>query len=167
MLRRIGRGFAVLLIAGCASNEATTPEVDHTFVKDAASGGMMEVTIGRLAARMGESDAVKQFGKHMVDDHTKANEELRAAAKRDGIRVPNDMIPAHRTEVARFANLSGKEFDRAYARAAVTHHEETIAAFEQEAAQGKQTAVKQFAVRTLPKLREHLRMAQTLEGKVK
>jgi putative membrane protein len=158
----------MLLAAGCESgNKARTPKVDNTFAADAASGGIMEVQLGQLASQVAASDDVKQLGKHMADDHTKANEELKAAAKRDGVKVPDQMTMAHRTEVARLTKLSGKDFDREYVRAAVKSHEETIAAFEQEAAQGKESQLKAFAVRTLPKLREHLKMAQSLEQKMK
>jgi len=158
----------MLLASGCAGvDKAPTPKVDSTFAADAASGGIMEVQLGRLASQVGASDAVKKFGAHMADDHTSANAELKAAAKRDGVKVPEEMTMAHRTEVARLTKLSGKDFDREYARAAVKSHEETIATFEQEAAQGKETALKQFAVRTLPELREHLKMAQELEQKLK
>ena len=159
----------MLLAGGCASQRGsdTTPKVDNTFAADAASGGIMEVQLGRLASQVGGSDEVKQFGKHMADDHTAANEDLKAAGKKDGVHVPAEMTTAHRTEVARLTKLSGKDFDREFVRSAIKSHEETIASFEQEAAQGKESALKQFAIRTLPKLREHLQMAQRLEGKVK
>jgi putative membrane protein len=53
---------------------------DASFVKQAAEGGMMEVAKGKLAARKGSHDAVKQFGQKMVDDHTKAGDELESIA---------------------------------------------------------------------------------------
>lgn len=158
-----------LVLAGCGSDgmfgggRDTTPDVDKTFVTDAASAGMMEVQLGRLAGQKADDDEVKEFGKQMADDHSKANEELKTAARDAGIKVPEQMIPAHRTEVERLTKLSGEEFDRQYIRAAVRHHKESIASFEQEAAQGDEPSLKQFAIRTLPKLREHLQMAQRLQ----
>ena len=158
----------MILATGCASgNNETTPKVDDTFAADAASSGIMEVQLGRLASQVGSSDDVKQFGKHLTDDHTAANEDLKAAAQMDDVKVPEEMTTAHRTEVARLTKLSGKDFDREFVRSAVKSHEETIATFEQEAAQGSETELKRFAIRTLPKLREHLQMAQRLQEKVK
>src|SRR5215212_2207490 len=53
---------------------------DHEFLMDVGMDGLMEVELGRLAAQQGTSDAVKQFGQRMVDDHSKANEELMTLA---------------------------------------------------------------------------------------
>lgn len=62
---------------------------DKKFLKDAATGGLMEVEPGKLAAQKGWSDAVKQFGQKMVDDHSKANKELKQVASKDSIKVPD------------------------------------------------------------------------------
>ena len=39
---------------------------DDLFVKDASSGGALEVLLGQLAEKQGSSDVVKNFGKRMV-----------------------------------------------------------------------------------------------------
>src|SRR3954468_5200172 len=54
---------------------------DQEFVEKAAGAGLAAVAQGKLAEKKGGSDQVKQFGKQMVADHTKANEELKALAK--------------------------------------------------------------------------------------
>ncbi len=48
---------------------------DKDFLKEAAPGSAVEVALGRIAQERGSSDAVKEFGKRMVDDHSKAEEE--------------------------------------------------------------------------------------------
>jgi putative membrane protein len=57
---------------------------DRAFMKKAAKGGMMEVAMGKSAEQNGQSDNVKSFGKRMVTDHSKANDELKSnrSAKR-------------------------------------------------------------------------------------
>ena len=47
------------------------------FFKEAAQGGMAEVTLGQMAADKGQNEAVKNFGQRMVKDDGKANEELK------------------------------------------------------------------------------------------
>ena len=67
---------------------------DKKFLKDAATGGLMEVELGKLAAQKGSSDAVKQFGQKMADDHRKANKELKQVASKDNIKVPDALDPS-------------------------------------------------------------------------
>jgi putative membrane protein len=61
---------------------------DRKFIMNAAHGGMMEVTLGHLAADKATNADVKQFGQRMVDDHSKANSELMALASQKGITLP-------------------------------------------------------------------------------
>ncbi len=62
---------------------------DKTFMKKAARGGMMEVAMGKLAEQNGQSDDVKSFGKRMVTDHSKANDELKSIAAKKGVKLPS------------------------------------------------------------------------------
>ena len=50
---------------------------------------MMEVAMGKLAEEKGQSDDVKSFGKRMVADHSKANDELKSIAQQKGIKLPS------------------------------------------------------------------------------
>lgn len=47
----------------------------------------------------------------------------------------------------------------------VEDHEKDIAEFSEEASTGKDPAVKSFAARTLPTLKMHLQMAQSIAAK--
>src|SRR5947207_11095540 len=71
--------FAGLALAqeSPAGKSSSLSAKDRTFIHKAAKGGMMEVAMGNLAAQNGQSDDVKSFGKRMVTDHSKANEELK------------------------------------------------------------------------------------------
>src|SRR4051812_20462780 len=60
-----------------ASNTANRMGSDHTFVTKAAQGGLAEVKLGQLATQKASSSDVKAFGQQMVDDHSKANDELK------------------------------------------------------------------------------------------
>jgi putative membrane protein len=62
---------------------------DKTFMKKAAKGGMMEVAMGKLAEQDGQSDDVKSFGKRMITDHSKANDELKSIAQQKGVKLPS------------------------------------------------------------------------------
>jgi putative membrane protein len=58
------------------------------FLQQAAIAGMKEVLTGKLAAEKATDKKIKAFGQMMVDDHTKANEELRTLAKLKKVDLP-------------------------------------------------------------------------------
>lgn len=148
--------------SGQAGQGMRLGSVDRKFVMEAAMGGMAEVELGRLAAERGSSDAVKQFGQRMVDDHSRANSELMQLASGKGITLPTALDAKHQALVTRMSRLSGAAFDRAYAREMVKDHQKAVALFQREATRGSDSDLKAFAQTTLPALQEHLRMARAL-----
>lgn len=135
---------------------------DLTFVSEAAKAGMMEVHMGQLGAQRGSSTEIKSFSQKMIDDHTKANNELMALAKRKGIALP----PASASSMA--SPLSGKTgaaFDNAFAKQAVADHQKAVALFQQEAKSGADPDLKAWASSTLPTLQSHLDAAKALPSK--
>jgi putative membrane protein len=137
---------------------------DRDFVMDAAMGGMMEVELGRIAAQNGASDAVKQFGQRMVDDHGKANEELMTLATSKGITLPTTLDEKHKEHLTKFSSMTGADFDRAYGKEMLSDHRKDVSEFEKQSTKGTDPDLKAFATKTLPTLREHLQMAESLPG---
>ena len=125
-------------------------------------GGLMEVELGRVATQNGASDAIKQFGQRMVDDHSKANEELMSLASGKGITLPTALDDKHRKDVTKLSALTGAAFDRAYAKMMQSDHKKDVSEFEKQSARGADPDVKAFASKTLPTLKEHLQMANAL-----
>jgi putative membrane protein len=135
---------------------------DAHFAKEAAQGGMAEVKLGQLAQEKGTNDAVKSFGKRMVDDHTKAGDKLKEVASRQNIPLPSDLSAKDQATYDRLSKLNGAAFDRAYARDMVKDHETDVAAFQREANGGKDESLKSFASETLPTLQDHLKQAKEM-----
>jgi putative membrane protein len=148
------------------SNAKTSPAgmtmADETFLKKAAQGGMAEVELGQLAVQKASSDQVKQFGQRMVDDHSKANDQLKQLAQQEHVKLPTQPSAKDKATKAKLENLSGKEFDEAYMSDMLKDHKKDVAEFERESKNAKDPAVKDFAEQTLPTLREHLKQAQQI-----
>jgi putative membrane protein len=136
---------------------------DKTFVKEAAIGGLTEVELGKVAAQKASSDAVKQFGQKMVDDHSKANDQLKEVATKAGFEVPASPDSKHQRRIDKLSKLSGTEFDRAYIKDQLKDHKEDVNKFQQEAQGGTNPAIKNFAAQALPTLQQHLQMVQQLK----
>lgn len=146
---------------------AQTTRADEGFAREAAIGGMTEVELGRLAVQKSASEKVKEFGQRMIDDHSKAGDNLKSVAAKSNITLPSELDAKHRAMVDRFSKMSGPEFDREYARDMLADHEADVAAFEKEAGSGSNSDLKSFASSTLPTLREHLRMAKENENAIR
>lgn len=138
------------------------PFDDATFLKKAVSGGMHEVALGKYAAEHGASDDVKKFGEKMQADHTKANLALLEIAKAQKVTVEDKLSEKDQKEVDHFKAMKGAEFDKAYAEHMVKDHETDVKEFERASKEAKDPALKEFAAKTLPTLKEHLEMAKKL-----
>jgi putative membrane protein len=158
--------WAVLAHQESSQKPARTAVSDTQFVKKAAQGGIAEVKLGQLAQEKGTSDSVKKFGQRMVEDHTKAGDELKRAAAQENITLPDDISAKDKATYDSLSKLSGAAFDRAYARDMVKDHEEDIADFNKEANGGKNAAIKDFATQTLSTLQDHLKEAKEMRQNV-
>lgn len=139
---------------------------DQKFIKEAAEGGMAEVELGRLAVQKASSEDVKRFGQRMVDDHTKANTNLKGVAASLGVDLPQHLNAKDEATKERLSLLSGDQFDKAYMRDMVKDHKADVAAFRTESSTGRDASIKSFATQTLPILRDHLKNAENIEPKV-
>lgn len=135
---------------------------DKKFVRTAAEGGLAEVELGQLATQKASSDDVKKFGQRMVDDHSKANDQLKQVAASEGIQIPDKLSAKDQATKARLEKLSGEQFDKAYMRDMVKDHTQDVADFQRESTNGSDPQVKQFASQTLPILQSHLQEAQQI-----
>jgi len=144
----------------------TKSSADENFAKKAAEGGMAEVKLGQLAEEKGSSPAVKNFGRRMVQDHSKANNELKDVTSKENIPLPNEMDKSDQATYDRLSKLSGDAFDRAYARDMVKDHSKDVSEFQNEAKNGKDESIKNFAAQTLPTLQNHLDQARQMEHAV-
>jgi putative membrane protein len=164
-MRALIVGTVVLLTS--ASAFAQSPAVaagkanpDSGFVIEAAKGGMAEVELGKLGAEKAGSEHVKKFAQKMVDDHGKANDELKTLARNKNITLPTAVDGNQKGLHDRLAKMSGDAFDRAYMKAMLDGHLKTVSAFRKESRSGKDLDVKAWASKTLPMLEDHLKQAQ-------
>jgi len=154
--------IAALSLAGVAAAQDTPAGKssslsanDKKFMKKAAKGGTMEVAMGKLAEEKGQSEDVKSFGKRMVADHSKANDELKKIAAQKNVKLP-----------AKEPTVSWSS-DKAYMDMMVKDHEKDLAEFKEEANGGSDPDVKKFAEDTAKVVQEHLDLAKETQGKLK
>jgi putative membrane protein len=159
---------AVTLVAGsAAAQSANRMSATDTFMTKAAQGGMAEVEMGRIAVKNASNEQVKQFGQRMIDDHTKANDQLKSLAGKKNVTLPSDVDAKQRAGLDKLSKLNGAAFDREYMTMMVKDHQEDVAEFEKASKTESDPDVKAFAANTLPTLQDHLRLAQQTASQVK
>ena len=141
-------------------------KADKAFVKAAASGGMMEGELGRMAQEKGASKEIKDFGQMMVTDHGKANDELEAVISKKQMKKPAKMQAKHKKMVDQLNALSGAEFDKKYAKEMVKDHEKDVAKFKKASGKVKDSELKAWVDKTLPVLEQHLQHAKDMAKKL-
>jgi putative membrane protein len=137
-----------------AASQLTAAE--RGFIIEAAQHGTAEVELGRLAEQRGSTQAVRDFGRTMVQDHTKANQELMGIAQRLGITPPTSIPPSGQAIQARLQQASGQDFDRQYLEQQAADHTAQRAMFQFTANNARNPELRGFAQRTLPVVERHL-----------
>ncbi len=163
MRQRVLLGLLILLGAGflsCSSPDSTK------FSTASAQGGLSEVELGRLAVQRGSNPAVKSFGQRMIEDHSRANDELKTIATRKNITLPLDMNSDQKATMDKLSKLSGADFDKEYMSDMVKDHEADAKEFEHQANKGTDADIKAFAAKTLPMIQRHLQMARDVANQV-
>lgn len=160
--------LAVLLLAGSAWAKDNVAHVDAAFMKNAAEAGLAEVQAGQAAASKASNTQVKSFAQQMVDDHSKANDELKSLAASKGVTLPTEPSMAQKAKLKLLQGTDGAKFDQRYSESfGVKAHEDTVSLFQKEAQKAKDPDVKAWAEKTLPTLQHHLEMAKDMDKSVK
>jgi putative membrane protein len=137
---------------------------DAMFMRHAAADSLAEIQMGRIALDKSSSAQVKELAQRIIDDHTKANDQLMSIAQRKQVTLPTEPMPMQKKEADKLKAMSGKAFDEAYAKAMVKDHRKAIKMFGMENQEAADSDVKEFASTTLPVLKTHLQMAEQIAG---
>lgn len=179
--------LALVLAAGCKKSEdldtsftkttsATEPQSaartplaksDQEFMTKAAQGGMLEVALGQEVIGKASSADVKSFGQRMIDDHGKADDELKTIATNKGVTLPVKLDDDHQKTLDDMAKLSGAKLDKAYTKDMVSDHEEDVNEFRDAANDIKDPELRAWAQKTLPTLESHLATIKDIQAKQK
>jgi putative membrane protein len=140
---------------------------DTQFAIAAMNGGLTEVALGRLALKNGESKEVKNFGAMMVKDHSKANDKLMKLVTEKNITLPQLPAKQEQALIDKLSQKRGTDFDKAYVQAMVDDHKTDVQEFTNESKKLQDPELKNFAIKTLPVIQNHLDKINAIQEKVK
>ena len=154
--------FAVAFTADAAD----VTSADQAFVREAYQNGLAEVRLGELGKDKTANADLKAFAERLVAEHGKANAELKTLAETKGLSLTSTPGVATLAQVKILDGKAGAEFDRTFAAVAVRDHQNAVTAFEKAGNTTKDSEVRAYITKTLPTLKEHLTLAQSLQEKV-
>lgn len=166
MLKRISISlFALSLAAASAAfAEGKASDTDAKAMKNLAEANLAEIEAGKLAADKASSDQVKQFGKQMVEDHTKMLDDLKQLAQSKGVDLPGTPGMEERARTTALRLKSGQDFDKAYMSDMVKDHQKDVQETGELAQKVSDPQLKQAVEDAHAKIQEHLAMAKRIEG---
>ena len=153
--------------AQAAAGREAGGEQDPTkaFVKDLYSANQFEVQLGQLAAQKAQDDQIKQFARMMVQDHQKANQQLKQIAQSAQVQVQDQLDPVHQAKLQKFQQIPASQWDRKYINSQAAAHMMSVLELRYESQNAQDPAVKQFAAQQLPGMEKHLKMATDIATK--
>jgi putative membrane protein len=166
MNTHLGKSFSIGVISlalalGALAQKSDTslPRSEVSFMQKAAADGIAEVELGKLAQQKAMREEVKEFATRMVQDHTKANDELQKIAVSHGVQLPASLDKRHQKAVDRLSKKVGPDFDREYMKLMVKERKKDVKEFAKRAKSTNPDDVTHFAAATLPILDTHLQSA--------
>lgn len=147
-----------------ATAEARVSSGDRALMQDIAQANLAEIETGKLALEKSQNADVKKFAQTMIDDHTKAQEELQAIAQSKGVTLPTEPDMQHRTLATALKLLTGNTFDHQYiSRVGVGDHERAEKLLDKTIKETSDQDLKAYAEKTIKSVQHHLSLAQAME----
>ena len=147
---RMSIGLTVVISIGVVSTTMAEQEslgkADAAFLQTAAQRQQSEIQWSQLAVERSESEQVKQFAQRMVQDHTKAIQEISKLAAALGLTISETKKDTPHGAKAKLSSLSGRAFERCYLKDQVAGHQKNVSEFT-----AKSKALKNIQVRERPR----------------
>jgi putative membrane protein len=153
---------ALFLSASAFAQDPASVTKPQEFADMATGSNMFEIESSKVALDKATKPETKTFAQHMIDDHSKAGEEMKVAADAEGVKMPTTLDEKHRAKADKLAGNTGDSFDQPYLAEQLVAHEEAVALFTSYSTNGAPGALKEFAAKTLPTLKSHLEEVQKL-----
>jgi putative membrane protein len=162
----IGSGAIYPALSGDKKEQAGEKLSDAMFVMKASEGNMAEIALSKLAMKQAQNDKVREFAQHMIDDHTKANEQLKEIANKHQLKMAQELSKQHKDLHQKLSNIKGREFDGEFMASQVKAHREAANMYESHIKNSQLPEIRAYAQKTLPIVEMHLKKAQEIAAKV-
>ncbi len=147
--------------AGASTGSSSLSKSDEKILKEMAQANIDEIGAAKLAQSKSQNDQVKSFAQQMIDDHTKALNDVQQVAQQKGVTLPTEPDAKHKAMTAKLEAMTGAAFDKAYmSQAGVSDHKAVHGKLMSAEKKAKDADVKGLAEKMLPVVEQHLKSAE-------
>jgi putative membrane protein len=164
--RQVGAATPTQVATDTDRGKRGNVNADAKFIREVDADNFLEIRLGRLAEKKARNEAVKQFGRKMVEDHTALQEQWTRMAKNNGMEFKSGMGRRHQAKLTRLEKMSGREFDREYMTLMVQNNNDYLSYFRKEGRGANSAPVRQLVNRGIPVLERHLNEAKQIGARV-
>ena len=140
---------------------------DAEFATKAASNGMAEVELSKLALENAVDVHLKYFARMIIRDYGKINKELASIAAKKNISLPLTLDDENQKKSHDLNQKSGADFDKAYAETIANENKKAFKLMQDESKEGKDADVRAFAAKTVSVAQSHLNMINVIRDSLK
>jgi putative membrane protein len=146
--------------AGAQSPDAAsadTPTEGARYVEVAGASDLYEIQSSELALEKAQSEEVRMFAQHMIEDHQMTTEQVTTAAEAAGIMpAPPQLTPMQQQMITELEGATGEAFDRTYLQQQRQAHQMALALHRNFAEQGDTEQLQQVASGAVPVVERHI-----------
>ncbi|WP_182954925.1 DUF4142 domain-containing protein [Pedobacter gandavensis] len=134
-----------------------------TFLQEAATDGMMELALGKLAAEKSTNKLIKKYAEGMVKDHTKIASELKTLAERKKVALPARLPAADLKHLEELKNMDVAAFEKHYIGMMIKDNAKAIDLYKSASVTGDYK-VRGFATKALRMSERHFKRANEINA---
>src|ERR1700722_526934 len=124
--------FLSVCLAACNNNSDNgISDQDRQFMRLAGSAGIMEIQMGKLAAKRGARQDVIAYAGAMVASHTRFNDDFHRLLKKIHETVPGTMNEDNRKMVEALKKADADKFDSVYINDVFNDHQAAVEKFKE------------------------------------
>lgn len=140
---------------------------DETVLSNMHHVNQMEISMGNMAVKRGESQEVKNFGRQLKSDHQFNDKQVTDLAKRDGIHLASvKTTPKEDSMNRELKKARGADFDRLFMRDMARGHSDAVQMLTHARGRIHDPQVRRLVNHTIPAVEHHRHMARSIETRL-
>jgi putative membrane protein len=140
---------------------------DATVLSNMHHVNQMEISLGRMAVKRGDSQQVKNFGRQLQSDHKFNDKQVTDLAKRDGIHLASIKSSAKEDAMQReLKSARGPDFDRMFLRDMSRGHSDAVMMLTHARGRIHDPEVRRLVNHTIPAVQHHRHMARSIGNRM-